>query len=475
MFPIITLIGQKNVGKSTLFNKLTHTHNALISDYPGLTRDRQYGYFQCKQFKSILIDTGGIDRLHCNIKKEDIQNYITHQTILSIQEADIILFLMDRQSIATSVNYDIFNFLKKLKKPIFIVINKIDNIPHHIHNIGWDCYSFGIKNIIFISAIHGNGINNLLENISLLISKNIFNCKNNISKNNLNTTINKKYINSSSYNEKNDPATTITLAVVGRPNSGKSTFINHILGKDRMITCNIPGTTRNCMHIPIIYNKQKYTLIDTAGVRKRNKIDDIAEKISVSKTLQIIKTAHILLFMGDVDQGISDQDLYLLRFIVNNGKALIIIFNKWDKISSNLHQKTKKNLYEKINFINFTKIHFISALYGNGIKTLFQSIKETHLHLQFTKTISTTRLINILHEAVSKSPPPLLYGRRIKPKYVHVGKHNPLTLIIHGNHVSKLPNSYKQYLKKYFYRILNITGILLTIQFKDTTNPFINK
>ncbi|WP_331828620.1 ribosome biogenesis GTPase Der [Candidatus Blochmannia sp. SNP] len=474
MFPIITLIGQKNVGKSTLFNKLTHTHDALISNDPGLTRDRQYGYFQCKQFKSILIDTGGIDRLHYNIKKENIQNYITHQTILSIQEADIILFLMDKQSIGTSINYDIFNFLKKLKKPIFIVINKIDDIPYHIHNIRWDCYSFSTKNTIFISAIHGNGINNLLKNISLLISKNILNHKNNIPKTNLNTTIHKNYINSLSYNKKNNPDT-ITLAVVGRPNSGKSTFINYILGKDRMITCNIPGTTRNSIHIPIIYNKQKYTLIDTAGVRKRKKINDIAEKISISKTLQIIKTAHILLFMGDVDLGISDQDLYLLRFIVNNGKALIIIFNKWDKISPDLHQKTKKNLYEKINFVNFTKIHFISALYGDGIKTLFQSIKETHLHSQSTKTISTMRLINILHEAISKSPPPLLHGRRIKPKYVHVGKHNPLTLIIHGNHVSKLPNSYKQYLKKYFYRILNITGVLLTIQFKDTINPFINK
>ncbi|URJ28250.1 ribosome biogenesis GTPase Der [Candidatus Blochmannia vicinus (nom. nud.)] len=474
MFPIITLIGQKNVGKSTLFNKLTHTHDALISNYPGLTRDRQYGYFQCKQFKSILIDTGSIDKPYHSINTEDIQNYITHQTISAIKEANIILFLTDRQTIATSVNYDIVNFLKKLKKPIFMVINKIDDIQYHIHNIMWDYYSFGIKNVIFISAIHGNGINNLLENISLLISKNISSYKNNISRTNLNETIHKNYITSSSYNEKNN-STNITLAVVGRPNSGKSTFINYVLRKDRMITCNTPGTTRNCIHIPIIYNKQKYTLIDTAGVRKRKKIDNIAEKISISKTLQIIKTAHILLFMGDVDLGISDQDLYLLRFIVNNGNALIIIFNKWDKISADLRYKTKEALYKKINFINFRKIHFISALHGEGIKTLFQSIKETHLHSCFTKTISTTRLINILHKAVSKFPPPLLYGKKIKPKYIHVGKRNPLTLIIHGNHVTKLPNSYKRYLKKYFYRMLNITDILLNIQFKDTIHPFINK
>ncbi|AGC03804.1 GTP-binding protein EngA [Candidatus Blochmanniella chromaiodes str. 640] len=471
MLPIITLIGQKNVGKSTLFNKLTHTRDALISNYPGLTRDRQYGYFQCKQFKSILIDTGGIDKF-CSTKTENIQSYVTYQTILAMQEADILLFVMDRQSVGTSINNDIFNFLKKIKKNIFVVINKIDNIPHHIHTMIWDYCSFGIKNIIFISAIHGHGIDNLLEKISSLISKNIFFFNNKIPESHINNTIYQNHIINPSFNKVN---TAIAVAVVGRPNSGKSTFVNHILGETRMITCSTPGTTRNCIHLPIIYDKQKYILIDTAGVQKNKRIDNVAEQISILKTFRIIKTAHVLLFIGDANLGISDQDLHLLQFILNYGKALIIVINKWDLISPDLRNTTKKNLYEKINFINFTQIHFISALYGNGIKTLFQSIKATNLRSRYTKTINTAYLIRTLHAAITKYPPPFLHGKRIKPKYIHIGKHEPLTLIIHGTHVSKLPDDYKRYLKKYFYRMLNITGVLLHIQFKDNINPFIKK
>ncbi|URJ32384.1 ribosome biogenesis GTPase Der [Blochmannia endosymbiont of Camponotus sp.] len=471
MLPIIALIGQKNVGKSTLFNKLTHTRDALISNYPGLTRDRQYGYFQCKQFESILIDTGGIDKI-CSTKTENIQSYVTYQTTLAMQEADILLFVMDRQSAGTPINHDIFNFLKKIKKNIFVVINKIDNVPYHIHTMIWDYCSFSIKNTIFISAIHGHGINNLLENISSLISKNIFFYKNKTPESNINNTIYQNHIINPSFNTV-DPA--IAVAVVGRPNSGKSTFVNHVLGETRMITCSTPGTTRNCIHMPVIYDQQKYILIDTAGVQKRKRIDNVAEQISILKTLQIIKTAHILLFIGDANLGISDQDLNLLRFIVTHGKALIIVINKWDLISPDLRNITKKCLYEKINFISFTQIHFISALYGNGIKTLFQTIKATNLRSLHTKTINTAYLIRTLHAAIAKYPPPFLHGKRIKLKYIHVGKHKPLTLIIHGTHVSKLPDDYKRYLKKYFYRMLNITGILLHIQFKDNINPFINK
>ncbi|URJ23308.1 ribosome biogenesis GTPase Der [Blochmannia endosymbiont of Camponotus sp. C-003] len=472
MLPIITLIGQKNVGKSTLFNKLTHTHDALISNCPGLTRDRQYGYFQCKQFKSILIDTGGIDKFCSSTQTENIQNYVTYQTTLAIQEANILLFVMDRQSVETSINYDIFNFLKKIKKNILIVINKIDNIPCHINTMTWDYWSFGTTNIIFISALHGHGIDNLLGNISSLISKNILIFKNHISKNEINNIFYPNAITNSSC-DKIDPA--ITVAVVGRPNSGKSTFVNHVLKETRMITCSTPGTTRNCIHTPTIYNQQKYILIDTAGVQKNKKIDNVEDQISIARTLKIIKTAHILLFVGDVNLGISDQDLYLLRFIMHHGKTLIIVINKWDLISPDLRNTIKKNLYKKINFINFTQIHFISALHGLGIKKLFETINTTNLYSHYAKTINTACLMRILHDAISKYPPPLLYGKRIKPKYVHVGKHEPFTLIIHGTHVSKLSDDYKRYLKKYFYRMLKITGLLIHIQFKDNINPFINK
>ncbi|URJ25011.1 ribosome biogenesis GTPase Der [Candidatus Blochmannia ocreatus (nom. nud.)] len=486
--PIIALIGRKNVGKSTLFNKLTQKNDSLISPYPGSTRDRQYGFFQCKNFKSILIDTGGIDELHNN-KNETIQSSIFYQTNLAIKESDILLYITDKRAHqSTSDNEIIKNLVKTEKKHIFFIINKIDNVKNLINNSLWEYPFYYTKHIMFISAMHGYGIKNLIKQLFLCIAKNkIGHNKNNLlnhihkkilhSKNNTKKikSTNNKIICTKLHTElpiiKKTEKNAVTLAIVGCPNSGKSTLINYILKTNRVIADSAPGTTRNSTSIPIIYNKQKYILIDTAGIQKNR---NTTEKIYTLKTYQIIKTAQIVLFLNDISMGISNKDLQLLHFILKNSAALIIAINKWDKISKTSQHTIKQSLYNKIHFIHYTKIYFISALYGTGIKKLFQSIHNTHLNS--IKNITTTKLISILYAATTKvPPPPFNKSKQIKLKHIHIGKNNPLTFIIHGPHANKLPKHYQQYLKNFFYRTLKITGILLHIYFKNTAKSLLNK
>lgn len=479
--PIITLIGQKNSGKSTLFNKLTCTNDALVAHCPGLTRDLQYGYLCCKFFKSIIVDTGGIGEciFHHYLDLQYKDN-IYHQIILAIKEANIVLFLVDGQIKVTSVDFDIINVLRKLEKNIFIVINKIDDINNN-HFLHHGYHDFGIENVFAISAMHGHGINNLLKKLSYYIEERMFN---NNKKNCMlvidQDLISKKYRlrRFLSVSSCDIPKNFIILAVVGCSNSGKSTFINKILGKDRMITCNTPGTTRDSIYTSTIYGGQNYVLIDTAGIRKKKKLNNnIAEQISVNETFQVIKDdAHIILFMIDANIGVSDKNLSALKHVMGIGMSLIIVINKWDSISVVMRSVIKNIIYKKINFIEFVRIHFISALYGNGIKNLFESIRVMYTDLMNTRVISTSRFTRIMRIAIAKYPPPLLHSNiRIQPKYVHVGGYSPLVLIIHGSHVSKLSNDYQKYLKNFFYKKLNIKGVILHIQLKDSKNPFSNK
>lgn len=474
--PVIALIGQKNVGKSTLFNRLTRTNDALIANYSGLTRDRQYGYICCKLFKSIIIDTGGIDELYFS-NSIKVKNGVYYQTELAIKESDIILFVVDGRDSETSVDHSIISFLRKLNKSIFVIINKIDDIKNNKYSMFWECYNFGIENII-ISAMHGYGISNLLKKLSFYISRKIVD-------NNTNCMLimNQDIFSKKCRLKKFFPISSsiknnfIILAVVGCPNVGKSTFVNKILGKERIITCDIPGTTRDSIYTYTIYNEQCYILIDTAGVRRKKKIyNNIVEKISISKTFQVVKDAHIILFMVDANIGISDQDLFTLKCVMNIGMSLIIIVNKWDEIPVRMHYAVKEILYKKISFIEFFKIHFISALHEHGIKNVFESIQIIFNKLINVRSINTSKLTRIMRVAIAKFPPPLLRGNvKIQPKYVHIGGYNPLILIIHGSHVSKLPSNYQRYLKNFFYKNLNIEGVILHIRLKDSFNTFYSK
>lgn len=472
MFPVIALVGQKNVGKSTLFNRLTKTNAALISKHDlGCTRDRQYGYIQHDRYKFVLIDTGGFDA-SSDIK---IQNYINNQIILAIEEANIIFFIVNGQCTESSIDYSIAAYLRKLAKDVFILVNKVDDISTYNEKyIIYDYYALGIKNVFVISAVHGHGIDNLLNQAFFKMQKKFCSCGTDNITSLVNNNCNQKEIkNLLLYNDFDS----IKLAVVGRPNSGKSTFINFILKSNRMITSNVSGTTRDSICIPTVYNEQKYILIDTAGVRRRRKINDTIERISVSKTLQALKYANITLFMIDAHEGLVDQDLSLLRLISEHSRSLVVVINKWDQsVVTTINKNVIKSfLRKRINFLISFKVHFISSLYGIGIKSLFKSLTEIYnFSLQ---SFSTSTLTKIMNKAIAKYPPPLIYGTRIapRPKYVHIGGYNPIIIVIHGTKVSQLSYEYQRYLKKFFYRELNIDSVLIRIRFKDSNNPFVYK
>ncbi|AIN46896.1 ribosome biogenesis GTPase Der [Candidatus Palibaumannia cicadellinicola] len=450
MIPVVALVGHPNVGKSTLFNRLTHTRDALVANFPGLTRDRKYGHAKWQGYKFIVIDTAGISGA-----KEGVAIHMTKQSLIAMEEADVILFIVDGRIGLIPDDQNIVMHLRKRQKPTFVVVNKIDGIDT-IKAIG-DFYSLNMGNIFPIAALHGRGINILLKAVILpLVQKNLLTKDMILAK--------REHIYS--------PLLPIKLAIVGSPNVGKSTLINRIIGEERVVVFNIPGTTRDSIYIPMIRAEREYVLIDTAGLRKRSKVTETVEKFSVIKTLQAIEDSHVVLLVIDACKGISDQELSLLSFIINSGRALVIAVNKWDGLSIDLRNQVKDTLDQRLSFIDFARVHFISALYGNNIDNIFNSVNEAYRCS--TKRISTAQLTRIMRIAVNEHQPPLVRGHRVKPKYAHPGGYNPPIVVIHGNQVTDLPSSYKRYLINYFRRSLKIMGTPIRIQFNEPANPFVD-
>ncbi|AMA64700.1 GTPase Der [Candidatus Arsenophonus lipoptenae] len=470
MIPVITLVGRQNVGKSTLFNLLTHTRDAIVSNCPGSTRDRKYGkaYFSGQEF--IIIDTGGM-----NNSKNGIENNITYQTTVAIKEADIVFFLIDARSELMPIDYNIAQNLRSLNKYIYLIANKIDGLDVNLSLN--HCYELGIKNIYPITASHGKGISKLIEKVSMNYS--IQKSFNNINffKEKVNTvdTIKDKILIEKNRIKKvfNPCLLQIKLAIVGSPNVGKSTLINRILGENRVVVYDIPGTTRDSIYISMKRNKYEYILIDTAGIRKRSKVNKTVEKFSIIKTLESIKNSNVVLLVIDAMQGISNQELSLLSFILKIGRSVIIVVNKWDNLLQDNRQTIKNILNFRLGFANFINIHFISALYGSGIKKLFKSIHESYELA--TRKIGTALLTRIMKAAEEEHYPPLIRGRKVKLQYAHVGGYNPLIVIIHGKQVTDLPDSYERYLINYFRKKLKINGTPIKIRFKEDYNPYVNK
>lgn len=465
MVPVIALVGRPNVGKSTLFNRLTRTRDALVADFPGLTRDRKYGRAEIKGHEYIVIDTGGIDGT-----EDGVESFMAEQSLQAIEDADIVLFLVDARAGAMPADHAIAKHLRSRQKATFLVANKIDGIDADIAIS--DFYGLGLGEIHSIAASHGRGVSSLIETVL----EPIFQFKDEQQNN---------FVNDESSNDLPESYDDLVLddddtqslinkpikvAIVGRPNVGKSTLTNRILGEERVVVYDMPGTTRDSIYIPMTRDEREYVLIDTAGVRKRGKVTETVEKFSVIKTLQAIEDANVVILVIDAREGVSDQDLSLLGFIINSGRSLVIAVNKWDGLSQDIKEQVKTTLDDRLDFIDFARVHFISALHGSGVGNLFDSIQEAYDCA--TRRVNTALLTKIMQMAQDDHQPPLVCGRRVKLKYAHAGGYNPPIVVIHGNQVEDLPDSYKRYLMNYFRRSLKIMGSPIRIQFKEGANPF---
>ena len=486
--PVVALVGRPNVGKSTLFNRLTRTRDALVADFPGLTRDRKYGQAHLAGHDFIVIDTGGIDGT-----EEGVEEKMAEQSLLAIEEADIVLFLVDARAGLTSADIGIANYLRQRQnKTTVVVANKVDGIDADSHCA--EFYQLGLGEIAQIAASQGRGIVSLMEQVLTPLAEKMAEDAEKTEESAVETTdVSSETTEFDEWDEDFDfsieedtalldeelaqeqtpDKQNIKIAIVGRPNVGKSTLTNRILGEDRVVVYDMPGTTRDSIYIPMERDGQNYTLIDTAGVRKRGKVHLAVEKFSVIKTLQAIQDANVVLLVIDARENISDQDLSLLGFILNAGRSLVIVVNKWDGLDTDVKDRVKSELDRRLDFIDFARVHFISALHGSGVGNLFDSVKEAYECA--TQKMTTSMLTRILQIAVDEHQPPMISGRRVKLKYAHPGGYNPPIIVIHGNQVDKLPDSYKRYLSNHFRRSLKIIGSPIRLQFQEGNNPFAGK
>lgn len=440
MIPVIAIVGRPNVGKSTLFNCLTKTRDALVADTPHVTRDRKYGEGEFDGSRYIVIDTGGME----TDNSSDIFPLMQKQSLLAIEEANIILFVVDAKEGLTPNDHKVAQTLRHSSKPVFLVVNKTESSDPEIAKA--DFYQLGFTQVFAIASAHNRGIEKLIKKVLLECPPQPLEIMEETSKE------------------------AIKIAFIGRPNVGKSTLVNRILGEERVLVFDAPGTTRDSIYIPFEKQGKDYILIDTAGVRRRTKINETVEKFSVIKSLQTIEAANVVIYVLDAQEGISDQDMRLLDFIISVGKALVVTVNKWDGLSRDQKDRIKNELGRKLEFVSFAKTHFISALHGTGVGDLFKSINSAYQSA--TKKIGTPLLTRLLQAAVTQHQPPLVHGRRIKLRYAHMGGHNPPIIVIHGNQTESLPKDYLRYLINFFRKQLRLVGTPLRIELKGGDNPY---
>ncbi|PJG83014.1 ribosome biogenesis GTPase Der [Caviibacterium pharyngocola] len=480
--PVVALVGRPNVGKSTLFNRLTRTRDALVADFPGLTRDRKYGQANIAGYDFIVIDTGGIDGT-----EEGVEEKMAEQSLLAIEEADVVLFLVDARAGLTAADIGIAHYLRQRQnKTTVLVANKTDGIDADSHCA--EFYQLGLGEIAQIAASQGRGVTALMEQVLAPLAAQLDeNATESAVENSEENDSTDEWDREFDFTNEEDTDLldealeeetaledkNIKIAIVGRPNVGKSTLTNRILGEDRVVVYDLPGTTRDSIYIPMERDGQHYTIIDTAGVRKRGKVHLAVEKFSVIKTLQAIQDANVVLLTIDAREGISDQDLSLLGFILNAGRSLVIVVNKWDGLDQEIKDRVKSELDRRLDFIDFARVHFISALHGSGVGNLFESVREAYACA--TQKMTTSMLTRILQMATDEHQPPMMGGRRIKLKYAHPGGYNPPIIVIHGNQIERLPDSYKRYLSNYYRRSLKIVGSPIRLLFQEGNNPFAGK
>ncbi len=440
MIPVIALIGRPNVGKSTLFNVLTRSRDAIVANEPGLTRDRQYGVGERGGKPFIVIDTGGLSG-----EKQDLDELMARQTRLAIEEADEILFLVDARDGLTSGDRLIAELVRKSGKSCRVVVNKTDGFDPDQARA--EFFALGFDRVLLIAAAHRKGTGVLIDELL------------------------------AAYPEADDAPPESEggpmVAVIGRPNVGKSTLINRLAGEDRVVAFDQPGTTRDTIAVPFERRGKHYTLIDTAGVRRRGKVREAIEKFSVIKALEAIEKANVVIVVIDARDGLTDQDMTLLGYVIDSGRALVIAINKCDGLDPEQREQNRMTLRRRLPFVSFARQHFISALHGTGVGELMVSVDQAYASA--FKDFNTRHLTDLLEEAVFKHNPPLHHGRRIKLRYAHQGGRNPPVIVIHGNQTQHLPDAYLRYLTNFFIDKLKLTGTPLRIELKSGSNPYAAK
>ena len=471
MIPVVALVGRPNVGKSTLFNRLTRSRDALVADFPGLTRDRKYGQAKLGEHEFIVIDTGGIDGT-----EEGVETKMAEQSLAAIDEADVVLFMVDGRAGLTPADTAISNHLRKLAKPSMLVVNKVDGIDADAASA--DFWQLGVDDMYQIAAAHGRGVGALIDRALNPFAEEMIAQEQGVIEDLTDFIDQDEEVLEHTEEEaeqefqrlQDQP---IKLAIIGRPNVGKSTLTNRILGEERVVVYDMPGTTRDSIYIPMERDGREYVLIDTAGVRRRKRINETVEKFSVVKTLKAIEDANVVLLVIDARENISDQDLSLLGFALNAGRSIVLAVNKWDGLDIDVKEHVKKELDRRLGFVDFARLHFISALHGTGVGHLFESVQEAYKSA--TTRVGTSVLTRIMKMATDDHQPPMVRGRRVKLKYAHAGGYNPPLVVIHGNQVNELPDSYKRYLMNYYRKSLEIMGTPIRIQFQNSDNPFEGK
>ncbi|MFC3109344.1 ribosome biogenesis GTPase Der [Undibacterium arcticum] len=442
MKPVIALVGRPNVGKSTLFNRLTRSRDALVADMPGLTRDRHYGEGRMGERPFLVIDTGGFEP----VAKEGIMHQMAKQTKQAVAEADVIVFIVDGRQGLTPHDKTITEFLRKAGRPVVLVVNKAEGMKYSA--VASDFYELGLGDPLAVSSAHGDGVHDMLDEA-----------------------LNIAFANQPPIEEEADPAVRGTkLAIVGRPNVGKSTLVNALLGEERVIAFDMPGTTRDSIEIPFERDGRHYTLIDTAGIRRRGKVFEAIEKFSVVKTLQSISEANVVLLLLDAQQDISEQDAHIAGFVLETGRALVVGVNKWDGLQSDRRDEIKIDIERKLNFLSFAKFHFISALKSSGIGPLMKSVDAAYAAAMID--LSTPKLTRALIEAVEHQEPRRKGSIRPKLRYAHQGGQNPPIIVIHGNALEAVGDPYKRYLEKHFRDTFSLVGTPLRIELRTGKNPF---